>query len=199
MKMRFALMVMICAELVLCGNVHPEALATGKATDRSICDLAPYTTELISRRTFLPAGGPRDLESEAYFRLAGTFVAERCANGQVLVLSSRSGNWLDEEVLSRLANSACVAADVARSETSVQSAEIGVRHGYELRCHVAKVNTLKEELARLEEAEPTSSIVARMQATRHDAAASANKPSSSNRDCSKMTVTSMLFGGGPCH
>jgi len=190
---------LVAATTVISMNVYGASLANGKATDESVCDMTPNTTGLIARSTLIPADSPAQIQTDVYFRLSARFVSDHCSDGQVLILGSRTGDSIDQAVLTKLANLACVVADVSRVETTARGFGTSVVHGYELRCRIARTRALRDELSQLEAAEPTSSVVARVQNPKAAAKAQpSTSPSLTRRDCDKMTLATTIMGGGPC-
>lgn len=185
--------------LVICCLVGATAQAASlrpeKATDASVCDLGPNTNSLLSRRVLVAAeGSPKD-QAETYFRLGATFVSSKCSNGQLLIVHGQSESRVDIASLEQLVNSSCVSAGVQRSD--VPYTYTGrTRPGFELRCLISKHAELTSILAERERTEPLETIVARMAGGAAPAAAS-GQPTSDNKDCGKMTLSSVL-GGGNC-
>ena len=131
--------------------------------------------------------------------LAATFVATKCANGQLLILQGSSSVGVDRPSLTEVANAACTVAAVSRTEVSVPFIAGESRPGFELRCVISKREDLAAKLAELERADPLDSLKARLQAAARDPSGSGRAsaaPSDKNKDCGKMTLASLLQGGG---
>ena len=95
--------------------------------------------------------------------------------------------------------SACTVAAVSRTEVSVPFIAGESRPGFELRCVISKREELTAKLAELERADPLDSLKARLQAAARDPSGSGRAsaaPSDKNKDCGKMTLASLLQGGG---
>jgi len=173
------------------------ALRPNKATDDSVCDLAHDTIGFLGGSLLIPAGASQSDQVDAYFRLASTFVALKCADGQLLIVQGMSGSSIAPVTLRNVASSACAAATVARTEITVP---LGGRvfPGFELRCVISKRDELAAKLSQLEQADPMSALKARLQAAARDPAAGTANSSgvaSEAKDCDKVTLASLLQGG----
>ena len=174
------------------------ALRPNKATDDTVCDLSPNTSRYFNGSVLIPAGAAPDDQVNAYFRLASGFVTNNCANGQLLILHDMSFLAAATSALTQLANASCTAASVSRTEISVPFMD-GTKPGFELRCVISKREELAAKLAELERADPLDSLKARLQAAARDPSQSGRAsatPSDKNKDCGKMTLASLLQGGG---
>jgi len=172
------------------------SLRPGKATDQSVCDLGPNTTEVLARRILVPGRASSKDQIEAFFRLGAAFVSEQCSDGQLLILHGEAESRVDVGSLDQLANTSCVAAHVARTEVPFTYAGTA-RRGFELRCTISKLAALKATLAEHERLESLDSLVARMAGTgRSEPVPSPGAQGSSDKkDCGKMTLSSVLVGG----
>ncbi|MDP1692087.1 MAG: hypothetical protein Q8L49_09110 [Burkholderiaceae bacterium] len=173
------------------------ALRPNKTTDDSVCDLAHDTIGFLGGSMLIPSSASQTDQADAYFRLASTFVALKCANGQLLIVQGMSGSSIAPSALQQVASSACAAATVARTEITVP---LGGRAfpGFELRCVISKRDELAAKLSQLEQADPMSALKARLQAAARDPAggtSSSNGAASENKDCDKVTLASLLQGG----
>lgn len=199
-----------CAGLVLSALVtatFAAALAQSKVTDDSVCDLSPGTTEELSYRTFISADAPMDLKALGYRRLASNFISQYCSQGQTLILHSKYASDLDAHYLASLAGDLCLVSDVARSEINSTEPFTNKRvAGYELRCRISKFDAFRKQLQIDEAHESTASLIARLRAnpsagampTSSSGNASSSQSPPSKQDCSKLTLSAMLFGGGGC-
>jgi hypothetical protein len=145
----------------------------------------------------IPASASQSDQVDAYFRLASTFIALKCADGQLLIVQGMSGSSIAPVALRNVASSACVAATVARTEITVP---LGGRAfpGFELRCVISKRDELAAKLGQLEQSDPMSALKARLQAAANNPAAGSlpsNGAVSENNDCDKVTLASLLQGG----
>jgi hypothetical protein len=175
------------------------ALRPNKATDDTVCDLSHNTNAFLGGSVLIPGDAPYKDQFDAFFRLAATFVATKCANGQLLILQGSSSVSVDRPTLTEVANAACTVAAVSRTEVSVPFIAGESRPGFELRCVISKREDLAAKLAELERADPLDSLKARLQAAARDPSGSGRAsaaPSDKNKDCGKMTLASLLQGGG---
>lgn len=177
------------------------ALRPNKATDDSVCDLTHDTNEYFGARTLIPSAASAKDQIDAYFRLGGEFVANRCRNGQLLMLQGSASLDSDVRSLTELANSSCAVASVTRTEIVLKHA-IATKPGFELRCTIIKHDELVRKLNELEQADPMASLKARMyEAARRaegGAPAGSDSSASAGRDCGKFTMSSVLGFGGHC-
>ena len=195
-------LVAVCGVALISGLQQPTAeavaLRPNKATDDSVCDLAHDTIGFLGGSMLIPASASQSDQVDAYFRLASTFVALKCANGQLLIVQGMSGSFIAPVALQNVASSACAAATVARTDITVP---LGGRAlaGFELRCVISKRDELATKLSQLEQSDPMSALKARLQAAAaRDAAGgtpSSNGPASANKDCARVTLASLLQGG----
>jgi hypothetical protein len=163
---------------------YAVALRPGKVTDATVCDLAPNTIGFLGGSLLIPAAAAKRDQVDAYFRLSASFVAQKCSDGQILILQGMSDLAVAAESLVQLANSACAVATVVRSEVSIPFLG-GSEPGFELRCPITKRNALGAHLGELERADPLESLKARLQgAARVESV-----------DCDKVTLASLLQGG----
>lgn len=186
---------------------HAAALSPSKATDGSVCDLAPKTTDELAYRTFISADQPLDQEALGYKRLASDYIVGHCAQGQILVLGSKESTELDGRYLQDLAIELCVASDVARTAVdSVDPLTGNKMIGYELRCRISKFDAFRSKLQLDEAKESTPSLMARLRGRPPASTTSGSLDSSSNGapkppkvDCGKLTLSALMFGGGGCN
>ena len=196
------LLISACAAALLTtlnDTAEAVALRPNKATDDTVCDLSHNTNAFLGGSVLIPGDAPYKDQFDAFFRLAATFVATKCANGQLLILQGSSSVSVDRPTLTEVANAACTVAAVSRTEVSVPFIAGESRPGFELRCVISKREELAAKLAELERADPLDSLKARLQAAARDPSGSGRAsapPSDKNKDCSKMTLASLLQGGG---
>lgn len=196
------LLIAACAAALLTtlnDTVEAVALRPSKATDDTVCDLSHNTNAFLGGSVLIPGDALYKDQFDAFFRLAATFVATKCANGQLLILQGSSSVSVDRPTLTEVANAACTVAAVSRTEVSVPFIAGESRPGFELRCVISKREELATKLAELERADPLDSLKARLQAAARDPSASGRAsaaPSDKNKDCGKMTLASLLQGGG---
>lgn len=195
-----ALISVACMSFVTtCSGV---ALDLSKSTDDSVCDLSPGTTDLLGRHTFINGNLPDTDQATGYHRLAASFISKSCSDGQKLILHSRYGDEMDARYLTSLAAELCVASDVVRAEvTSSEHFTNRVLAGFELRCRISKLDPFRAQLQRDEAKEATQNLIARLNALvskTSPANAGADVSSKPKPDCGKVTLSSMMFGGGGC-
>ncbi len=196
------LLISACAAALLTtlnDTAEAVALRPNKATDDTVCDLSHNTNAFLGGSVLIPGDAPYKDQFDAFFRLAATFVATKCANGQLLILQGSSSVSVDRPTLTEVANAACTVAAVSRTEVSVPFIAGESRPGFELRCVISKREELTAKLAELERADPLDSLKARLQAAARDPSGSGRAsaaPSDKNKDCGKMTLASLLQGGG---
>ena len=196
------LLISACAAALLATLNDPAeavALRLNKATDDTVCDLSHNTNAFLAGSVLIPGDAPYKDQFDAFFRLAATFVAAKCANGQLLILQGSSSVSVDRPTLTEVANAACTVAAISRTEVSVPFIAGESRPGFELRCVISKREELATKLAELERADPFDSLKARLQAAARDPSGSGRAsaaPSDKNKDCGKMTLASLLQGGG---
>lgn len=192
----------LLALLTIALGIHTTAQAVSmrpsKATDDSVCDLSHNTTGYLGSGLLVPAtAAPKD-QIDAFFRLAASFVASKCSNGQTLILQGLAAVSVDLPSLTQVANSACGAATVKRSEVSVPLAG-QAEPGFELRCVISKREELAAKLAELERVDPMESLKARLAAAARDPGSNARASGSSaeqKKDCNQVTLATVLQGGG---
>lgn len=194
------LLISACAAALLTtlnGIAEGVSLRPNKVTDDSVCDLSPNTNAFLGGSVLIPGDAPYKDQFDAFFRLAATFVASKCANGQLLILQGSSSVSVDRPTLTEVANAACIVAAVSRTEVSVPFIAGESRPGFELRCVISKREDLAAKLAELERADPLDSLKARLQAAARDSSGSgrASTAPSDRKDCGKMTLASILQGG----
>jgi hypothetical protein len=178
-------------------NALAVALRPNKATDDSVCDLTHHTNLYLGSKTLVPSVAQAKDKVDAYFRLAGEFVAAKCRNGQLLMVQGDSASSVDVRSLTELANSSCAVASIARSEVTLSLGDLSYP-GFELRCTILKHSELVDRLNSLERADPMDSLKARLAATAQQADRGPSKSDSNSqakKDCDKMTLSSILQGG----
>jgi hypothetical protein len=199
MKLVHSLVAACCAANISSLQPTSEAVALrpNKATDDSVCDLAHDTIGFLGGSTLIPASASQTDQVDAYFRLASTFVALKCADGQLLIVQGMSASSIAPIALRNVASSACVAATVTRADITVP---LGGRAfaGFELRCVISKRDELAAKLTQLEQSDPMSALNARLQRAAREPAdrtPSSNGAAVANKDCDKVTLASLLLGG----
>ena len=84
-KMKLVHCLVAACSVALLSSLQPTAeavaLRPNKATDDSVCDLAHDTIGFLGGSLLIPAGASQSDQVDAYFRLASTFVALKCADG----------------------------------------------------------------------------------------------------------------------
>jgi hypothetical protein len=196
---RAVLLFAAAASLLACTqSAQAVSLRPGKATDDSVCDLGHDTIGFLGGSVLIPsAAAPRD-QVDGYFRLGATFVALKCTDGQLLILQGLSSSSIASPALEQIASSACPVAAISRSEVSVPVVGRALP-GFELRCVISKREKLAAKLAELERADPMESLKARLAAAARDPGSTARASGSSaeqKKDCSQVTLSSVLLGGG---
>ena len=191
-------LLMACLAAFLTAYQSPTyavALRPGKATDATVCDLAPNTIGFFGGSLLIPAAAAKRDQVDAYFRLSASFVAQNCSDGQTLILQGMSDVAVAVESLVQLANSACAVATVVRSEVSIPFLG-NSEPGFELRCPISKKNALSAHLGELERADPIDSLKARLQgAARVESARTPAAIPDKKTDCGNFTLASLLQGG----
>ncbi len=184
--------------LVTSIDAHAVALRLNKATDDSVCDLTHHTNYVLGQRTLVPAVASSKDQIDAFFRLAGEFVATKCRNGQMLMLQGSSTSNTDVRSLTAVAEASCAIASIARTETTIPFGDRALP-AFDLRCPILKHDELVSQLNELERADPMESLKARMfdAVQRAEGSAPAGQAGVSKKDCSKVTLAT-LFGGGSC-
>jgi hypothetical protein len=126
--------------------------------------------------------------------LAGTFVSEQCANGQVLILHGSTDVDSDSPALDEVASSACRVADIRRSEG--QASDGPYTYGtFELRCMISKLDEFKAKLRELESKDPIEALKGRLAGAARGDSSAAGGATSSKKDCDRMTLGTILQGG----
>jgi hypothetical protein len=191
-------LLMACCAAILTAYQCPTnavALRPGKATDSTVCDLAPNTTGFLGGSVLIPAAAAKRDQVDAYFRLSGSFVAQKCSDGQILILQGMSDLAAATESLVRLANSACAVSSVVRTEVAIPF--LGSSEpGFELRCPISKRALLAEHLGELERLDPMDSLNARLQAAARGEGAQGHVAAPDKKaECEAVTLASLLQGG----
>jgi len=179
-------------------SAQAVSLRTGKATDDSVCDMGHDTIGFLGGSVLIPSSATPKDQVDAYFRLGATFVALKCADGQLLILQGLSSSSIASPALQQIASSACPVAAISRSEVSVPVVGRALP-GFELRCVISKREELAAKLAELERADPMESLKARLAAAARDPGSAARASGSSaeqSKDCGQVTLASLLQGGG---
>jgi hypothetical protein len=197
LRFQLALATVIC---LTCSSAAATALRTGKVTDDSVCDLGPNTSAVIGMKVLIPAGRRPAMETEAYRRMATSFIATKCSQGQMLILQSGSSDVIDSRYLPEVAASACVVADIRRAQTtSVNEIDGQEVHGFDLRCTITKLDKLKAEVEERERTSPTDDFLLKLQQqAAADAGQRVGTPSAqapTKKECGKMNLGSILMGG----
>jgi hypothetical protein len=191
-----SLSVALCAVMTT-GPAEAVALRPNKATDDSVCDLAHDTNLFLGSKTLVPSAAPKKDQVDAFFRMAASFIATKCRNGQVLVVQGATASSVDVQSLSEVANSACPIASVVRSEVRLPLGDV-TQAGFELRCTILKHDELVGRLDELERTDPMDALKARLAAAAQQADRGPARPDASpgaKKDCGKMTLSSILQGG----
>lgn len=205
---RLFVLAAVTAAIVISASdpVGAVALRPNKATDDSVCDLTHHTNDYLGSKTLIPSVASSNDQIDAYFRLAAHFIASNCRDGQLLLLQGSASSTIDARSLTEVANSSCAVASVGRSEISRQVANWTVPF-FDLRCTISKHGVLVRKLEELERADPMESLKTRMvEAVRRaeggssssSSAAAPKASSQSGRDCSKLSLASILYRGAPC-
>lgn len=193
---KVAAVVLTAFVVMMHGQAESVALRPDKATDDSVCDLGPNTNGYLGRKMLVPAvASPKD-QVDAYFRMASSFIATHCKDGQALIVQGSSDVSVDTPSLTQVANSACLVAGVTRSDSAIPAGDRTVP-GFELRCTIAKHGELVQKLADLERSDPMDSLKARMVAAVQQAEQSSRTSNSgaAKKDCGKVTLATLLQGG----
>lgn len=179
------------------GSAEAVALRPNKATDDSVCDLAHDTNLFLGSKTLVPSAAAKKDQVDAFFRLAASFIATKCRNGQLLVVQGATASSVDVQSLSEVANSACPVAGVVRSEVKLPLGDV-TQAGFELRCTILKHDELVARLNELERTDPMDTLKARLAAAAQQGdrgPAKSETSADSKKDCGKMTLSSILQGG----
>jgi len=179
------------------GSAEAVALRPNKATDDSVCDLAHDTNLFLGSRTFVPSAASKKDQIDAFFRLAATFVATKCRNGQLLIVQGATASSIDVQSLTEVANSSCPVASVTRSEVRLPLGDV-TQAGFELRCTILKHDELVTKLNELERTDSMDALKARLASAAQQGDRGPSKTdmtSESKKDCGKMTLASVLQGG----
>ena len=196
MKLRTAT-VLGCIALASAQAAHAVALRPNKSTDDSVCDLTHHTNLYLGSTMLIPAVATQKDQADAYFRLAGQFVANKCRNGQMLIVQGSSSSNIDVRSLTEVANSSCAVASIARTEVQLSYANV-TEPGFELRCTILKRDELAARLNELEKTDPMDALRARMleEVRKAEGSAAPNAPNAtSKKDCGKVTLATLLTGG----
>lgn len=179
-------------------DAHAVALRLNKATDDSVCDLTHNTNYVLGQRTLVPAVASSKDQIDAFFRLAGEFVAAKCHNGQMLMLQGSSTSNTDVRSLTAVAEASCAIASITRTETTIAFGDRALP-AFDLRCTILKHDELVSKLNELETTDPMETLKARMfeAVQRAEGSAPAGPNGVAKKDCGKVTLAT-LFGGGAC-
>jgi hypothetical protein len=192
---KVACVVLTAFVVLVHGRAGAVALRPDKATDDSVCDLGPNTNGYLGRKMLVPAvASPKD-QIDAYFRMASSFIATHCKDGQALILQGSSDVSVDAPSLTQVANSACVVASITRRDSTIAAGD-RTMPGFDLRCTIAKHGELVQKLAALEQSDPMDSLKARMIAAVQQAEQGSRTSNSGTgkKDCGKMTLATLLQG-----
>lgn len=196
MTKQYVLLYAVAATLAALSSAssHAVALRPGKSTDASVCDLGPNTTRFLASQVLVPASAPSPDKVAAYVRLAGAFVTEQCANGQMLILHGSTDVDSDAPALEEVANSSCVVADIRR--TDGQASDGPYTYGtFEFRCTIRKLDEFRTKMRDLEVKDPMVALKARLvDAGRGGDAGRAGGPAT-KKDCDKLTLGTLIVGG----
>lgn len=194
---------LLYGSLALFANVIPTqqalavALRPNKTTDDSVCDLTHHTNLYLGSKTLVPSVAQTKDKVDAYFRLAGEFVAGKCKNGQLLMVQGDSASNVDIRSLTELANQSCAVAAISRTEVTLSLGDL-TYPGFELRCTILKHAELVDKLNSLERADPMESLKNRLAAAAQQGDRGPSRTDSGSqakKDCDKMTLSSILQGG----
>lgn len=191
-----SLAVAVCVVMTT-GSAEAVALRPNKATDDSVCDLAHDTNLFLGSKTLVPSSASKKDQVDAFFRLAASFIATKCRNGQLLVVQGATSSSVDVQSLSEVANSACPVASVVRSEVRLPLGDV-TQAGFELRCTILKHDELLAKLNELERTDPMDTLKARLAAAAQQGdrgPAKSETSAEAKKDCGKMTLSSILQGG----
>jgi hypothetical protein len=170
------------------------ALRPGKTTDASVCDLGPNTTRFLSSQVLVPAVASSKDKVAAYVRLAGLFITEHCASGQILILHGAADVDSDRPALEEVANSSCRVADIQKSEG--QASDGPYTYGtFELRCSITKLDEFKARLRSAEAQDPLEQLKGRLAAAARNSGSSDRKAPAQEKDCQKVTLGTLIQGG----
>ena len=185
------------ATVVMTTSSFAVSLRPNKATDESVCDLAHDTNLYLGSKVLVPSVATKKDQVDAFFRLAASFVASKCRNGQALILQGATASSVDVQSLTEVANSACAVAAVARTEVKLPLGDV-TQAGFELRCTILKHDELVARLNEIERADPMDALKARLAAAAQQADRGPSRTDSGSQaknDSDKMTLSSMLQGG----
>jgi hypothetical protein len=188
----------VAGALVVFGTASMAvALRPGKATDASVCDLGHNTNGYFGAKMLVPAvAAPKD-QVDAFFRMASSFIATNCSNGQLLILQGSADVDVDAPSLMQVANSSCMAADVKRTEGTAARGDY-TYPTFELRCTILKHSELQKQLAELERTDPMDALKGRLVRSVQESSGtttSNNAGTATKKDCGKLTLGSILHGG----
>lgn len=178
-------------------SVQAVALHGNKATDDAVCDLAPHTIERLSRKALVPWTASASDQAEAYFRLGANFIAKNCVDKQILILHGSTDSQVDSLVLENIANRACISAEIRRSSLPIERAGRSAP-GVEFRCPISKHSLLVADLAARESKESLRALLLRLQQSNRaasDDGRSGGGDASGARDCSKISLGTVVLGG----
>lgn len=185
----FGLAATCCVMPALAASLRPS-----KTTDSSVCDLGPNTTRFLGSQVLIPAAASSKDKVDAYVRLAGLFITEKCANGQLLILHGNSDVESDRPALEEVANSSCRVADIKQSEG--QASDGPYTYGtFEFRCSITKLDEFKAKLKMVEAHDPLESLKSRLAASARSGRPADTKGPSPEKDCQKVTLGTLVQGG----
>jgi hypothetical protein len=190
--------------LWLVATAAPEVYAYsiwGHATDDSVCDLGPRTTERIAQHQLIPAHSPN--EFTIYRRLIAKRVIDNCKNGQVLLLHTDDSTNMEESILPEVSKQFCTASKVSRTNLpSVEGISGTQQIGFELKCVIAKYQEATEAYLASESKISTDSMLQaayQFSDQKNEKKDAATNSELTKPDCSKITMATVFFGGsGDC-
>lgn len=170
-----------------------------RATDDSVCDLGPRTTERIAQRQLIPARSPN--EALIYERLISKRVIDNCKDGQILILHTNHSDQIEERALPEVAKSFCTVADIVRTSVPNNDQFSGTPQvGFELKCKITKFSQATESYSAAESKLSTDSmlqeayrVVDQKNSSSENTGSASNKP-----DCTKINMATVFFGGNGC-
>lgn len=163
---------------------------SGKITDDSVCDLSPLTSYRLGMKTFVEAGTLNS--EEIYMRLALRFITRNCKNNQVLILDSDDGSSFDAKYFRNVSNRLCKIADIKHVPTGTAE----YPHAFQIKCPIVKIEEATDWLSSTENAKSTEAMIAEGAPRRSQTPSAPAQPDA--KDCSKLSMASIFFGGGGC-
>ncbi len=181
----------ILAFLVVIPSAHSVSL-TGRATDESVCDLSPSTSYNLSKSVLFVEAGTRD-EAEIYTRIALRFITSKCRDGQLLIMHSDFGDFLDDRFFRDVSSQICSAAKVVRESTATTEAP----QSFQVKCPISKMHEASVYLEKVEKGKGTERMIAEGAPIHRQNSADEGQP---KKDCKgKLTFGQVILGmGGRC-